>query len=70
MQRLDQGRGAKPIPGKTMPALRVVRRDYANLYNQFISLGPLVPKNGLGAHGTQYRVDDLYDGIRRSRCLT
>ena len=31
----------------------VVQRDYTNLYNQFISFGPLVSKNGLGAHGTQ-----------------
>src|ERR1019366_8060660 len=49
------------IPGKSMPLLRVVRRDYKNLYNQFISFGPMVPKNGLGAHGTHYRVEDLYE---------
>ncbi len=49
------------IPGKTMPALKVVERDYANLYNQFISLGPLVRENGIGAHGTSYTVDDFYD---------
>jgi nitrate reductase alpha subunit len=49
------------IPGKSMPVLRVVRRDYKNLYNQFISFGPMVPKNGLGAHGTHYRVDDFYE---------
>jgi nitrate reductase alpha subunit len=28
-------------------------RDYRNLYNQFISFGPLVRENGLGAHGTR-----------------
>lgn len=49
------------IPGKTMPGLRVVTRDYANLYNQFISFGPLVKTTGLGAHGTSYKVDDVYD---------
>ncbi len=49
------------IPGKTMPALRVVKRDYKNLYNQYISYGPLVPKNGLGAHGTHYDVSDFYE---------
>jgi len=49
------------IPGKTMPGLRVVWRDYKNLYNQFISFGPLVRANGLGAHGTHYQVADLYD---------
>jgi nitrate reductase alpha subunit len=49
------------IPGKTMPGLRVVTRDFKNLYNQFISFGPLVRAQGLGAHGTHYAVDDLYD---------
>ncbi len=43
------------IPGKTMPGLKVVARDYKNLYNQFISFGPPGRRNGLGAHGTHYR---------------
>ena len=49
------------IPGKTMPGLKVVTRDYKNLYNQFISFGPQVRANGLGVHGTHYRIDDVYD---------
>jgi nitrate reductase alpha subunit len=49
------------IPGKTMPGLRVVERDYKNVYNQFICYGPLVRQNGLGAHGTAYAVQDVYD---------
>ncbi len=51
------------VPGKTMPGLAVVERDYKNLYRQFISLGPLVRSNGLGAHGTKYGVEDFYDGL-------
>jgi nitrate reductase alpha subunit len=54
------------VPGKTMPALRVVTRDYKNLYNQFISLGPLVRDAGLGAHGTHYRAEDFYDDLLRA----
>jgi len=58
----DWKRGeVEAIPGKTMPGLRVVERDYKNLYNQFISYGPLVRQNGLGAHGTAYAVEDVYD---------
>jgi len=53
----------EPIPGKTMPGLRVVQRDYKNLYKQFVALGPLVPKNGLGAHGTSYDVRDEYEHL-------
>jgi len=49
------------IPGKTMPGLKVVERDYKNLYKQFISFGPLARANGLGAHGTHYAIDDFYD---------
>jgi len=58
----DWRRGeVEAVPGKTMPGLRVVTRDYVNLYNQFISLGPLVREGGLGAHGTHYAVEDVYD---------
>jgi nitrate reductase alpha subunit len=55
------------IPGKTMPNLKVVERDYKNLYNQFISYGPLIKKNGLSAHGTHYEVDDIYDEALQSQ---
>jgi len=54
------------IPGKTMPGLRVIHRDYATLYKRFCSLGPLVRSGGLGAHGTQYRADDVYDEAVRT----
>jgi nitrate reductase alpha subunit len=53
------------IPGKTMPSLRVVHRDYVSLYRRFCSLGPLVRANGLSAHGTSYKVDDEYDAMVR-----
>ena len=36
------------IPGKTMPGFEVVTRDYKNLYNQYISFGPLVPSERAG----------------------
>ena len=63
----DWSRGeCEPIPGKTMPAIRVVERDYRNLYNQFISFGPMVPANGLAAHGTQYQVKDEYEEAVRN----
>jgi nitrate reductase / nitrite oxidoreductase, alpha subunit len=56
----------EPIPGKTMPHLNVVERDYANLYNRFISLGPLA-KNGMGAHGVKYATEDFYNEVVNSR---
>jgi nitrate reductase alpha subunit len=56
----------EPIPGKTMPGLKLVARDYRNLYNQFNSFGPTVRANGLGAHGTHYSVEDVYDEAVRT----
>jgi nitrate reductase alpha subunit len=49
-----------PIPGKTMPHLRIVERDYANLYNRFISLGPGI-RDGLSAHGITIPAAKYYD---------
>ncbi len=49
------------IPGKTMPALKVVTRDYRNVHNQFVSFGPNARTGGLGAHGTHYQIQDCYD---------
>ena len=49
------------IPGKTMPGIKIVTRDYRNLYPQFNSFGPLARDNGLGAHGTHYQIKDHYE---------
>ncbi|MBI3682656.1 MAG: nitrate reductase subunit alpha [Acidobacteria bacterium] len=49
------------IPGKTMPGLRVVQRNYKDVHSMYNSLGPLVRENGIGAHGTHYDVKDEYD---------
>jgi nitrate reductase alpha subunit len=60
----DWGKGeCEPIPGKTMGHFAVVERDYVNLYNRFISLGPLARKNGMGAHGVKYPIEDFYDAV-------
>jgi nitrate reductase alpha subunit len=56
----------EPIPGKTMPHLRVVTRDYKNLYHQFVSLGRAVRDKGLKAHHVQYDVADFYDELLES----
>jgi nitrate reductase / nitrite oxidoreductase, alpha subunit len=42
---LDWRKGeTKAIPGKTMPKMVVVPRDYPNLYNRWITVGPNVEK--------------------------
>ena len=65
-QPLDWKKGeCEAIPGKTMPAFKVERRDYAGLYQRFISLGPGPKERGLGAHGTWFEVADFYDELLR-----
>jgi len=53
----------EPAPGKTMPTVTVVERDYPNLYRRFTALGPLMSKLGNGGKGiawnTEAEVDDL-----------
>ncbi|MDO5687569.1 MAG: nitrate reductase subunit alpha [Neisseria sp.] len=53
----------EPIPGKTMPAMSVVERDYGAIYEKFTSIGPLLEKvnnNGKGlAWQTGHEVDFL-----------
>ncbi|MCY6380159.1 nitrate reductase subunit alpha [Hoeflea prorocentri] len=53
----------EPVPGKTMPAVAVVERDYPNLYKRFTALGPLMDKLGNGGKGiswnTEHEVEQL-----------
>jgi nitrate reductase alpha subunit len=53
------------IPGKTMPNVAVVERDYPNVYRRFTSLGPLMEKIGNGGKGiawnTAHEVELLRD---------
>ncbi len=48
------------VPGKSMPKFRVVERDYVHLYDQMITLGRGVEKNGVFAHGLPIPVADEY----------
>jgi nitrate reductase alpha subunit len=47
----------EPIPGKTMPNVVVVERDYPNLYKRFTALGPLMGKLGNGGKGISWNTD-------------
>ncbi len=54
------------IPGKTMPNIAVVERDYGKIYEQFCSYGPRPRESGLGAHGTHYAITDVHDAMLES----
>jgi nitrate reductase alpha subunit len=48
----------EPIPGKTMPTIVTVERDYPNLYKKFTALGPLLDKQGNGGKGMSWNTQD------------
>ena len=45
------------IPGKTMPNISVVERDYPNTYKRFTALGPLMAKLGNGGKGIHWNTE-------------
>ncbi|MBA4794826.1 nitrate reductase subunit alpha [Phenylobacterium sp.] len=47
----------EPVPGKTMPQIAVVTRDYPALYEQFTSIGPLMTKVGNGGKGLAWNTE-------------
>jgi len=53
----------EPVPGVTMPNLVVVERDYSNLYRRLISFGPAAQREGIGAHGIRWPIEDLYQDL-------
>jgi nitrate reductase alpha subunit len=54
-----------PIPGKTMPAVAVVERDYPNIYRRFTSLGPLMEKVGNGIKGIAWQTGREVEQLRQ-----
>jgi len=68
---LDWKRGeVAAIPGKTMPKFRVVERDYTQLYEQMVTLGPAVEENGVGMHGLLIPVADEYRALAATQGRT
>ncbi len=60
----DWRRGeTEPIPGKTMPAVAVVTRDYPNLYAQFTALGPLMSEIGNGGKGIGWKTEHEFEAL-------
>ncbi|HXP74876.1 MAG TPA: nitrate reductase subunit alpha [Stellaceae bacterium] len=52
----DWKRGdCEPLPGKTMPSMTVVERDYPAVYKKFTSVGPLLDKLGNGGKGIVWK---------------
>lgn len=51
------------IPGKTMPKIQVVERDYKRVFEMYTSLGPNANKN-YGVKGINYDISDFYEEMK------
>ncbi len=54
----------EPIPGKTMPKIVIVDRDYSQIYEKFISIGPLLEKTPIGAHGVAWDAGEQFEELK------
>ncbi|MEW6443173.1 MAG: nitrate reductase subunit alpha [bacterium] len=54
----------EPVPGKTLPNLAVLSRDYPNTYKKMTALGPLVREKGVGAKGVSWKADAEYEELK------
>ncbi len=54
------------VPGKTMPNFALVERDYRQIYDKFISLGPKAGTYPTGAHGVNYKTTEQYEELKQS----
>ncbi len=61
----DWRTGAPAIPGKTMPLLTVVERDYGAIADKMKSLGPLPDKLGVTTKGITYHVGQEIAELKR-----
>lgn len=53
------------LPGKTMPNLTVVERDYTKIHDKYITLGPNLATGKVGAHGVSFSVAEEYEELKR-----
>ncbi|WP_416353351.1 nitrate reductase subunit alpha [Agrilactobacillus fermenti] len=53
----------EPVPGKTMPILQLIPRDYTQVYDKYVALGPNAGGK-VGADGISYSVAEQYEELK------
>jgi len=53
-----------PVPGKTMPQVTVIERDYPSVYKRFTALGPLMRESGNGGKGLSWTTEGEVEHLR------
>ncbi|CAA3821136.1 Respiratory nitrate reductase alpha chain [Staphylococcus aureus] len=52
------------VPGRTMPNFAIVERDYTKIYDKYVTLGPVLEKGEVGAHGVSFGVSEQYEELK------
>ncbi len=55
----------EPIPGKTMPIIKMIERDYGSVYNKYIGLGPLMTQQGNNIKGLSWDTKKEYEELKK-----
>lgn len=55
----------EPIPGKTMPQIHIVERDYKQIYHKMTSLGPNVANQPIGGKGISWSAAKQYEELKK-----
>ncbi|MEC1376425.1 nitrate reductase subunit alpha [Heyndrickxia oleronia] len=55
----------EPIPGKTMPQIHVVERDFRLIHEKMKALGPNVKNQPMGTKGISWSVEDVYEKLKK-----
>ncbi|MDH5559444.1 MAG: molybdopterin-dependent oxidoreductase, partial [Deltaproteobacteria bacterium] len=59
----DWGKGeCDLIPGKTGPGMKIITRDYTQIYNKYITYGRSA-RGVIGAHGVNWNQETIYDKL-------
>ena len=56
----------EPVPGRTMPNLSVVSRDFAGVYRMMTALGPLTAEAGVGSKGILWKAAEEYELLKKT----
>ncbi|MEQ6376907.1 nitrate reductase subunit alpha [Bacillaceae bacterium S4-13-56] len=56
----------EPIPGKTMPQIHVVERDYKLIYDKMTALGPNIANQPYGIKGMNWDMKEEYEKVKRT----
>ncbi len=52
------------IPGKTMPMIKVIERDYPNVFKRFTALGPMMESAGNGGKGINWDTKEEVEQLK------